>query len=127
MQSMQQSIGASSQHSLGEDGKGVSSQRNTSLNNIAVPKLKSGIYKNAAFASAQKTSNGHIVSNQSGVQKKTFEYLTANMANEGHAQTLDDKPTKGDLGVGLHSKLQNKKDKNDMLTDYFSAKKKLGR
>ena len=93
-----------------------------------MPKLKSAIYKNAGF-SAQKTSNGHIVSNQSGVQKKTFEYLTANMANDGmgHAQTLDEKPAKGELAVGLSSKLQNKKERNEMLTDYFSAKKKFGR
>lgn len=45
----------------------------------------------------------------------------------GHAHTLDDKPTKGELGVGLNSKLHNKKDRNEMLTDYFSAKKKFGR
>ena len=97
------------------------------MNNLTVPKLKSGIYKNSGL-SAQKAGNGQLVSNQSGVQKKTFEYLTANMANDsGHAQTLDDKATKGELAVGLTSKLQGKKERNDMLTDYFSAKKKLGR
>ena len=81
-----------------------SSQR---LDNISVPKLKQGIYKNASGFSAQKTNNGHLVSNQSGVQKKTFEYLTANMANDvaAHANTLDEKPAKGELGVALSSKL----------------------
>jgi len=51
------------------------------------------------------------------------------MANDGmgHANTLDDKPARGELAVGLSSKLQNKKDKNEMLTDYFSTKKKFGR
>ena len=91
-----------------------------------MPKLRTGIYKNAGF-SAQKGSNGHIVSNQSGVQKKTFEYLTANMANDLHAHTLDDKPAKGELAIGLNPKLQGKKERNNMLTDYFSAKKKFGR
>jgi hypothetical protein len=68
------------------------------------------------------------VSNQSGVQKKTFEYLTSNMGHDtgAHAHTLDQKPAKGELGVSLASKLQ-KRDRDDMMTDYFSAKKKLGR
>lgn len=102
MQSVQQSIGASSQHSLGDEPFS-NSGRNTSLQNINVPKIKGGIYKNAGLSGhkTQQNANGLLVSNQSGVQKKTFEYLTSNMGNESaaHAHTLDDKVRMEDKGL----------------------------
>jgi len=104
------------------------------LKNINVPKIKTGIYKNAGLSGhkTQQNANGHLVSNQTGVQKKTFEYLTNNMGNDSavHAHTLDDKvriEDKGLQNVDLSSKLAKKREKDDMLTDYFSAKKKFGR
>jgi hypothetical protein len=44
-----------------------------------------------------------------------------------HAHTLDDKLDKGLQNVDLSSKLVKKRERNDMLSDYYSAKKKFGR
>lgn len=99
---------------------------------ISVPKIKTGLYKNAGLSGhkTQQNANGHLVSNQTGVQKKTFEYLTSNLGNDAHAHTLDDKIDQGLHQVDLTGKLVKKRDGRDrdsMLTDYFSAKKKFGR
>ena len=97
------------------------------LKQISIPKIKSGINKNAALSGhrTQQNSNGLLVSNQHGVQKKTFEYLTNNIQDNVHAHTLDEQSINQ---VELSQKLlRNKKEKDDILSDYFSAKKKFGR
>ena len=99
------------------------------MKHISVPKIKTGIYKNAGLSGhkTQQNANGHLVSNQTGVQKKTFEYLTSNLGNDAHAHTLDERIDQGLQNVDLAGKLNKKRERDDMLTDYFSAKKKFGR